>query len=134
MDLTTNAELYVLSKCRNVTPTLSRLGDKWTVLVIVALRPGMRRFNQLKRDIDGISQQMLTRTLKSLERDGLLKRTIVPTNPPQVEYELTPLGASLSGPLLELGRWVHDHLAEIEQARDHFDGKAGRGSLAQARA
>lgn len=123
MKLTAAEEGYVLSKCRNITPLLSRLGDKWTVLVMVALRDGPRRFNELKRDIDGVSQQMLTRTLKVLERDGMLTRTTFPTNPPQVQYELTDLGRSLSEPLLALGKWVHDHMREIESCRKTFDGR-----------
>jgi DNA-binding HxlR family transcriptional regulator len=134
MQLTTSEETYPLDKCRNITPALARLGDKWTVLVIVALREAPRRFNQLKRDIDGISQQMLTRTLKALERDGMLTRTILPTNPPQVQYELTPMGRSLSVPLLALGRWVHEHLGEIDVARQVFDDKKEVPALIRIRA
>ena len=123
MKMTSTQNGGLLSECRRVTPVLSRLGDKWTVLVIAVLREGPRRFNAMKRTIDGISQQMLTRTLKSLEREGLLTRTTFPTNPPQVQYELTELGKSLSVPILALGKWVHDHLAEIELSQRRFDRK-----------
>jgi DNA-binding HxlR family transcriptional regulator len=125
MKMTAAKKVDVLSNCRRVTPVLSRLGDKWTVLVIVVLRGGPRRFNEIKRSVDGISQQMLTRTLKSLERYGALTRTAFPTNPPQVQYELTELGNSLSVPILALGKWVYEHLPAIELAQQKFDRKAG---------
>jgi DNA-binding HxlR family transcriptional regulator len=121
MELTLENMTEVLGDCRRVTPVLSRLGDKWTVLVIVVLRGGPRRFNDIKRNIDGISQQMLARTLKSLVRDGMLIRTTFATSPPQVQYELSELGTSLSVPVLALGNWVHDNLAEIELAQARFD-------------
>lgn len=111
----------LLSDCRRVTPVISRIGDKWTVLIIAALRSGPRRFNDIKRTVDGISQQMLTRTLKSLERDGMVIRTTFPTTPPQVQYELSELGVSLSGPVLALGSWAFDHLAAIDRARENYD-------------
>ena len=110
------------SPCRRVTPVLARLGDKWTVLVIVGLMSGPRRFNALKRDIDGISQQMLARTLKVLERDGMVLRTLFPTNPPQVQYELTALGKSLSEPLSFFGRWTLENLPAIAEAQARYDG------------
>jgi DNA-binding HxlR family transcriptional regulator len=113
----------VLSDCRRVIPVLARIGDKWTVLVIVVLRGGPRRFNMLKRSIDGISQQMLTRTLKALERDGMIIRTTFPTTPPQVQYELSELGNSLSLPVLALGKWAYDHLSAIDNARRLYDKK-----------
>lgn len=123
MKVTGIGKHHVLGTCRRVSPVLSRLGDKWTVLVITALRERPRRFNEIKRLVDGISQQMLTRTLKSLERDGAVRRTIFPTNPPQVQYELTEMGRSLSVPLLALGQWVVDHLDEIERSQRRFDQK-----------
>ncbi|WP_208456835.1 helix-turn-helix domain-containing protein [Burkholderia sp. BCC0397] len=98
-----------LSDCRRVARVLARIGDKWTVLIIVALRHGPVRFNELKRSVDGISQQMLTRTLKGLERDGMVTRTTFPTTPPQVQYELSTLGKSLSIPVFALGQWAYDH-------------------------
>ncbi|HEY4200645.1 MAG TPA: helix-turn-helix domain-containing protein [Devosiaceae bacterium] len=121
MKVTTAQEGDVLSNCRRVTPVISRIGDKWTVLIIAVLRHGPCRFNAIKRAVDGISQQMLTRTLKSLERDGMVIRTTFPTTPPQVQYELSELGQSLSGPVLALGKWAYDHLAAIDQARATYD-------------
>ena len=88
---------HLQSDCRGVASVLSRIGDKWSVLVIMMLGDGPRRFNELKRMIGGISQRMLTLTLRGLERDGLVKRTIFPTIPPRVDYELTDLGRGLSG-------------------------------------
>ncbi|OWV77567.1 HxlR family transcriptional regulator [Rhizobium sp. R634] len=107
--------------CMKVNEILSRMGDKWTIMAITMLSEQPRRFNELKRLIGGISQQMLTRTLKALERDGMLTRKVYPTVPPQVEYALTDLGRSLSVPLLQLGMWVLDHLDEIEAHREMHD-------------
>jgi len=115
----------VLRECRTVAPILAQVGDKWTVLVIVTLNRGPRRFNEIKRNITGISQQMLTRTLKALERDGMVLRTTFPTTPPQVQYELSALGRSLSEPVLALGKWVRDNIVEIEEARARYEEKAG---------
>jgi DNA-binding HxlR family transcriptional regulator len=122
MDMTSSGTL-ILRDSRKVGRVLARVGDKWSVLAIVLLRPGPRRFNDIKRSIDGISQQMLTRTLRGLERDGLVARTIHPTSPPQVEYALTPLGQSLSGPVLALGKWACDHIEQINAAQDRFDAR-----------
>lgn len=107
--------------CRNVKEILSRMGDKWTILTITTLAEQPRRFNELKRLIGGISQQMLTRTLKALERDGMVTRKVHPTIPPQVEYGLTDLGRSLALPLMQLATWVLDHLSEIEAHRAQYD-------------
>ncbi|MGY3073865.1 DNA-binding HxlR family transcriptional regulator [Bradyrhizobium sp. LM6.10] len=107
--------------CRGVASVLSRVGDKWSVFVIMMLGDGPRRFNELKRMINGISQRMLTLTLRGLERDGLVTRTIFPTIPPRVDYELTDLGRGLSQPVEALGKWAMDHLAQIEAARTRFD-------------
>jgi len=104
-----------------VTPVLARIGDKWTILVIMALSEGSLRFNELKRLLDGISQRMLTLTLRTLERDGLVTRTVTPSIPPRVDYELTPLGHSLRVPISALGQWVMENLDEIEEARAVFD-------------
>lgn len=109
------------SDCRKISGILARVGDKWTVLVVMTLREHSRRFNEIKRAVGGISQQMLTRTLKALERDGMVMRTVHPTVPPQVEYALTPLGMSLAEPVLHLGQWAHEHLAEIEANRASYD-------------
>ena len=91
------------SSCRRVTPVLNRVGDKWSVLIVMELARAARRFNELKRDVDGISQRMLTLTLRGLERDGLVTRTVFPTIPPRVDYELTELGISLREPVRALG-------------------------------
>ncbi|UPK24338.1 winged helix-turn-helix transcriptional regulator [Bradyrhizobium sp. 195] len=107
--------------CRGVASVLSRVGDKWSVFVIMMLGGGPKRFNELKRMINGISQRMLTLTLRGLERDGLVTRTIFPTIPPRVDYELTDLGRGLSQPVEALGRWAMEHLAQIEAARTRFD-------------
>jgi DNA-binding HxlR family transcriptional regulator len=107
--------------CRGVASVLARIGDKWSVFVIMLLGDGPRRFNELKRMVGGISQRMLTLTLRGLERDGLVTRTIFPTIPPRVDYELTDLGRGLSRPVQALGQWAKDHQAEIEAARAKFD-------------
>lgn len=107
--------------CPRVSALLSSIGDKWTVLVVMLLRDGALRFSELKRKIGGISQRMLTLTLRGLERDGLVVRTVYPTMPPRVEYELTPLGHDLRRPVEALGEWVLAHLDVIDQARLAFD-------------
>ena len=109
--------------CRGVASVLARVGDKWSVLVIMLLGDGPRRFNELKRMIGGISQRMLTLTLRGLERDGLVTRTVFPTVPPRVDYELTDLGHGLSDPVMKLGAWAKDHLSDIDTARKDFDGR-----------
>ena len=113
--------------CRAVASVLARIGDKWGVLVIMQLADGPRRFNELKRMIGGISQRMLTLTLRGLERDGHVKRTIFPTIPPRVDYELTELGRGLIKPMQALGQWALAHLPEIERARAKFDASNDRG-------
>lgn len=115
----------VLKGAHGVGRVLGRVGDKWSLLVIVLLQPSPRRFNDMKRSIDGISQQMLTRTLRALERDGLVSRSIFPSSPPQVEYALTRLGRSFCEPALALGQWACDHLREIDEAQRRFDGLPG---------
>jgi DNA-binding HxlR family transcriptional regulator len=112
------------SNCLKVHEVLSRVGDKWSVLTVMLLCDGPRRFNELKRMIGGISQRMLTLTLRGLERDGLVTRTVFPTIPPRVDYELTVLGHSLSRPVHALGLWAQAHLGEIEAARNGFDRRA----------
>ncbi|MGY4624029.1 winged helix-turn-helix transcriptional regulator [Bradyrhizobium sp. USDA 4486] len=113
--------------CRGVASVLSRVGDKWSVFVIMMLGDGPKRFNELKRMINGISQRMLTLTLRGLERDGLVTRTIFPTIPPRVDYELTDLGRGLSRPVKALGDWAMEHLPQIEAARTQFDRRNGGG-------
>src|ERR1700742_2608199 len=95
--------------CRAVASVLARVGDKWSVFVIMMLGDGPKRFNELKRMIGGISQRMLTLTLRGLERDGLVTRTVFPTIPPRVDYELTELGRTLIGPLAGIGAWAEAH-------------------------
>lgn len=112
------------SDCRAVASVLSRVGDKWSVLIIMLLVDGPRRFNELKRMVGGISQRMLTLTLRGLERDGLVTRTVYPTIPPRVDYELTDLGRGLAQPVKALGQWAFEHQPQIQTARDRFDAKA----------
>ena len=107
--------------CRAVSAILQRIGDKWSVLIITRLGEGPRRFNEIKRMIGGISQRMLTLTLRNLERDGLVKRTVTPTVPPRVDYELTDLGRDLLLPVSALGAWAIEHTSCIEAARTRFD-------------
>ena len=111
-------------ECRAVNAILARVGDKWSVLIVVVLGNGPRRFNDIKRMVDGISQRMLTLTLRGLERDGLVTRTVTPTNPPRVDYALTELGHSLREPVDALGSWARAHRHRIEAARRAFDDRA----------
>jgi DNA-binding HxlR family transcriptional regulator len=112
---------HLPGNCQGVSQILARVGDKWTVLIIMLLADGPRRFNELKRMIGGISQRMLTLTLRGLERDGLVTRTMFPTIPPKVDYELTELGHSLKGPVAALGSWAFANLGTIRQAQWDFD-------------
>jgi DNA-binding HxlR family transcriptional regulator len=109
--------------CRGVSEVLSRVGDKWTMQVVVALRQQPRRFNDIRRQVGGISQQMLTRTLKTLERDGMVERSVRATTPPMVEYALTELGLSLSEPVRQLAQWARVHLETIHDNRLRYDAK-----------
>ena len=106
-----------------MTNALARVGDKWAVLIVMQLAEEPRRFSELRRLINGISQKMLTLTLRGLERDGYIKRTVYPTNPPSVEYELTDLGQDMVVPVKTLGIWVLENLHRIEGARRSFDAK-----------
>ena len=107
--------------CRAISETLGRIGDKWTVLVVELLADGPVRFNELRRTIGNISQRMLTLTLRGLERDGLVTRTVYPTIPPRVEYELTKLGRTLREPLVAVADWARKHRPAILEARKEFD-------------
>lgn len=119
--LPTDADVYNQAQCPSRL-ILDRIADKWTTLVIGILSQAeRRRFNELRRMIGGISQKMLTQTLRDLERDGLVKRTIYPEIPPRVEYELTRLGRTLCGPLGSLTQWAHDHMEEVKGAQAAFD-------------
>lgn len=106
--------------CIALASVLSQVGDKWTILVIGVLSLRASRFNALQRAIPGISHRMLTHTLRGLERDGLVKRTVFPEVPPRVEYELTGLGTSLTKPLALLAAWASEHRHSIEQSRAAF--------------
>ncbi len=108
-----------------MSEVLSRVGDKWTVLVVTELGNGPKRFNEIRRSLGSISQRMLTLTLRALERDGLVTRTVFPTVPPRVEYELTRLGRSLLDPVSGLGLWARQNRPAIQAARKRFDATEG---------
>jgi len=110
--------------CKNVAPVLNRVGDKWSMMIVMTLSRGPLRFSELKRAIDGISQRMLTLSLRGLERDGLVTRTVTPSIPPRVDYELTELGISLRQPVKALGDWAIGHIACIREAQARFDALA----------
>jgi DNA-binding HxlR family transcriptional regulator len=118
--------LHVTEHCKLVSGILGRIGDKWSVLVVMSLSDGSRRFSEIRRAIPGVSQRMLTLTLRGLERDGMVSRKVTPTIPPRVDYELTPMGKSLQRPVIALGQWAIDNLPSIHAARAAFDatGKA----------
>ncbi len=112
--------------CERINEVLTRVGDRWSVLVIISLSEyGTLRFNELKRNL-GISQRMLSLTLKKLERDGLVNRTQYPTIPPKVEYNLTAMGESFREPVSAIGHWSLNNLAKIDKAREKYDAAAGR--------
>jgi DNA-binding HxlR family transcriptional regulator len=116
------SDIHLPGDCRAVSDVLARVGDKWSVLVVSRLGEGPMRFNELRRSIGGISQRMLTLTLRGLERDGLLTRTAFPTIPPRVDYALTPLGRDLLNPVSALGAWAIRNQPKIARAREQFDG------------
>jgi DNA-binding HxlR family transcriptional regulator len=117
-------------ECRPVSELLARVGDKWSVLVVSLLGGGPMRFSALRRVVDGISQKMLTQTLRALERDGFVTRTVHPTTPPQVEYALTPLGRDLLVPVGALADWARKNQARVDEARRRFDATEARASHA----
>ena len=110
--------------CRTISTLLSRIGDKWTVLVVSTLGEGPRRFNELRREIPSVSQRMLTLTLRNLERDGLVSRAVTPSIPPRVDYALTPLGHSLREPIQALSDWAIANIEAIHEAQHRFDAAA----------
>ena len=116
---------HPIEDCRAVSEVLSRVGDKWTVLVVQYLGSGPMRFSELKRTIGGISQKMLTATLRGLERDGFVTRTVFPTIPPRVDYQLTELGQELLTPVTALGAWARENIVRIREARQRFDETVG---------
>jgi DNA-binding HxlR family transcriptional regulator len=119
--------------CQAVAETLDRIGDKWTVLVVGTLQQGPLRYNEIRRAIEGISQRMLTLTLKGLERDGLVTRTMYPTIPPRVDYELTELGRNLMVPLRSLYDWAVKHRAAMLAARTKFAERERLAAVQQQR-
>ena len=114
----TDPETDPACELRNI---LDRIADKWSLLVIFVLADGTRRFSELRREIDGISQRMLTLTLRQLEREGLVTRTVFPVVPPRVDYELTPLGSTLLDTIQSLVAWAGQHGHEIAAARAAYD-------------
>ena len=121
---TTRGAVVAQTDACRLRDLLDRIGDKWSLLVVELLGEGTRRFTELKRDIDGISQRMLTRTLRHLERDGLVHRTVHPVVPPRVDYALPPLGASLLEAIAPLVTWTRAHRDEIAAARAAYDSAA----------
>ena len=115
------SSLNVTDSCKRVSEILGRVGDKWSVQVVMTLSDGSRRFSEIRRAIPGVSQRMLTLTLRGLERDGLVSRKVTPTIPPRVDYELTALGKSLQTPVIALGQWAYENLSHIHAARAAFD-------------
>src|SRR5882757_21632 len=109
--------------CRALRSILALVADKWTVLIVVLLGDGPKRFNEIKRMVGGISQRMLTFTLRGLERDGLVTRTVFPTTPQRVDYQLTRLGSTLWKAVEPLGSWARAHVNEILTSRNRFDKK-----------
>jgi DNA-binding HxlR family transcriptional regulator len=119
-------------ECRSISELLARIGDKWTVLVVGLLGGGPLRFSALRKMIFGISQKMLTTTLRSLERDGFVARTVFPTTPPSVSYELTELGRDLLVPVGGLAKWATENQARVDAAREKFDKRTGKTAPAPA--
>ena len=111
------------SQCQRANQVISLVGDKWSVQVVMLLGGGKMRFSDIKRAVDGVSQKMLTTTLRGLERDGYVKRTVYPTIPPKVEYELTVLGQELLVPLSALGAWALENYDRVLQARTNYDAR-----------
>jgi DNA-binding HxlR family transcriptional regulator len=129
------SSLHVTDDCKLVSEILGRIGDKWSVLVVMSLKDGSRRFSEIRRAIPGVSQRMLTLTLRGLERDGLVSREVTPSIPPRVDYELTALGRSLQSPVIALGKWALENQPRIQAARAAFDttGKTGLWKMPIAR-
>jgi DNA-binding HxlR family transcriptional regulator len=120
--------MHVTEECRAISDVLARVGDKWSILVVSKLGKKTMRFNELRRDIGNISQRMLTLTLRGLERDGLITRTVYATVPPRVDYQLTPLGCSLLKPVNALSDWALANKTKLADARQRFDREAETGT------
>ena len=129
MDVRARSHGY--EECRASADILARIGDKWTVMVVGVLSQGSMRYSQIFKLMHGVSQRMLTLTLKSLERDGLVTRTVYPTIPPRVDYALTELGQTLIAPLYALGMWAQENRTAIEATRRDFD-QRNHGNNAKA--
>lgn len=115
-----------ISVCNAQCPSrqvLDLIADKWAAIIIYRLSKGTKRYNELQKEIGGISQKMLTQTLRNLERDGIVNRMVYPVIPPMVEYSLMPLGETLIEPLSQLCKWAETHIPEVEKARDKYDRK-----------
>ncbi|HET8728307.1 MAG TPA: helix-turn-helix domain-containing protein [Alphaproteobacteria bacterium] len=125
------SDAYLPGQCKLVNDIISLVGDKWSVLVIVHLGGGRERFTDIKRAVDGISQKMLTVTLRGLERDGYVTRTVYPTIPPRVEYELTDLGRDLLVPLRALGSWAIANHDNVARARAAYDARNAQENAAE---
>lgn len=115
-----NKSVLEEQSCDNVRQVFNRIGDKWSLNIIGQLSAGPKRFTELRRDVAGISQRMLTLTLKGLEQDGLICRAVTPTSPPRVDYDLTALGHTLRSPLTAFMEWAMAHHAEIEASRERY--------------
>jgi DNA-binding HxlR family transcriptional regulator len=118
-----STDTHVPDSCKLVSQVLQRIGDKWTVLAVMTLSAGRKRFSEIQRAMPAISQRMLTLTLRQLERDGFVTRTVTPSIPPRVDYELTDLGRSLQEPVVALGQWALDNMPGIEAARAAYDAR-----------
>lgn len=116
----------VLAAACPTRQVINRIGDRWSLLVLYALEGGTLRYQELRRTVDGVSQKMLTQTLRLLERDGLVHREVYASVPPRVEYSLTPLGQGLAGRIARIREWAYAHMADIETARTDFDARGAR--------
>jgi DNA-binding HxlR family transcriptional regulator len=121
-----NIQRHRKESCPAVRDVLNRVGDKWSVQIVALLGDGPLRFSELRRSIEGISQRMLTLTLRGLERDGLITRTVFPEIPPRVDYELTRLGSTLLEPLTALAEWASEYRTSIQEAREKFDARQAK--------
>jgi DNA-binding HxlR family transcriptional regulator len=119
-------------RCIAVREVLNRVGDKWSILIVGLLGDGPKRFSELRRSVEGISQRMLTLTVRALERDGLVTRTVTPTIPPRVDYALTKLGSSLLESVQALAAWADTNRLHVQESRNRYDQRAVRQKKAQA--
>lgn len=124
-----NGELCILDQSNPSRETLDLIADKWVVLVVFALRDGEKRFAQLHRAIEGVTQKMLIQTLRNMERDGLISRKIYPVVPPKVEYRLSPLGQSLKPLLIAISDWAEANLKKVHSARSAYEKKSEKQAV-----